>query len=116
MNRDCGYGGKVPAPAFVAFERGLFGQWNAEVSLAFYIRAGKYACHFVTTSESEYKADGGYGGKVPLDILGKFETAMRGILHGTGKLTFFIREGRLERYAITREDLYIPDGKGGDNA
>ena len=61
------------------------------------------------TSESSKKSI------ISVEIIKQFESEIEDIIHGSGILQIYIRDGRLHRYTVNREKSYIPNNGVKDN-
>lgn len=46
---------------------------------------------------------------ISVDIIKQFETEIEDIIHGSVILQIYIRDGRLQRFTVTREKSYLPN-------
>jgi hypothetical protein len=55
---------------------------------------------------------GGYFGKIPAEAIVSLEQELAGIVHGKVTIDLHIRDGKLTRYTVAKEQSFLAAGTG----
>ena len=67
-------------------------------------------CELIRGGDTPNLTQKTYSGKISAKAIMAFEHELFGIEHGQASLTFFVRDGKLHRYAVSREKSVFPEG------